>query len=647
MPISASKSALIYAPYYSSDKPFTHSISFTEDSVDNTNNTSTLSFEASIQSSYVSFSGGTAHYLSIYWFDDNSYTAGYRVNIKGDITSMNAGDTVTITGSLTVRHGSDGKLSGYAASYWSKMDSNGFVPSSNAVQTATTSLTDIPRVSSITLSKSSLLCNGTNAQTISITRGVSTYTDTLTYSIGSGSSAVTGTIATKTSNKSVTWTVPKSILSAIPNSKSGKVSIKCTTYNGNTSLGTTTKTFTVTTNDAANGPIMSNTIEDNNENQVFNGHTLSEISGGRLVSNMSELHVVSTCTGQNGATIPTITIAVGDQVKAATPVSGESNKYEATFTGNLGSGLVTIVATDSRGNTSTDENYTNVGEVIPYFAPTFANVSADRLTASDVVQDPTLNPTETIVGSVTGTWYSGVIGGDGVNPVYNTLSLSVEYTAPYGGPASLTPTTSSSDNAFSFSGILFTGLSDSSASNIKFVVSDVFGQLVESRTISIYEYFPVFAMFKNHFDVFGEFHIHDRNNVANSTVFRYNSNDYFAGEQVVFTSNYAMFVGFVSGDGGVIAFSIPLAKNIKSGLVVDVDGYVHIRHSDGGYIGAAPVKLSNLGTVTVDYDVNYVRVRVALSTPTTKSNNAVICVSPAPAEPGIDPLTITFSNPSS
>lgn len=73
-------------------------------------------------------------------------------------------------------------------------------------------------------------------------RLLSSYTHTLTYSFGSAS----GTIATKTSGSSVSFTPPISLAAQIPSAMSGTMTITCTTYTSSgTSLGSAAVSLTV------------------------------------------------------------------------------------------------------------------------------------------------------------------------------------------------------------------------------------------------------------------------------------------------------------------------------------------------------------------------------------------------------------------
>ena len=92
-----------------------------------------------------------------------------------------------------------------------------------------------------TLSASSI--NLGSAVTINLgSRLLSSYTHTLTYAFGSA----TGTMATKTSSSSVSFTPPLSLAAQIPSAMSGTLTITCTTYTSSgTSLGSASVSMTV------------------------------------------------------------------------------------------------------------------------------------------------------------------------------------------------------------------------------------------------------------------------------------------------------------------------------------------------------------------------------------------------------------------
>ena len=141
------------------------------------------------------------------------------------------------TVSQTVNHASDGSksLTISAVFYIQATLSGTFYNSITA--SANITLDSIPRASSVSAGNMTM---GT-AGTISISRASSSFTHTLTYAFGNA----TGTIATKTTATSVSWTPPLALANQIPSATSGTCTITCTTYNGSTSVGSKTCTLTL------------------------------------------------------------------------------------------------------------------------------------------------------------------------------------------------------------------------------------------------------------------------------------------------------------------------------------------------------------------------------------------------------------------
>lgn len=99
-------------------------------------------------------------------------------------------------------------------------------------------LDTIPRASSVSVGSSSRKPG--ESQTITISKASSSFTDTVTWSCGSKS----GTIATKSSSTSHSWTVPMELIKQSPNGNQ-TCTITTTTYNGNTVVGSKSTSFTV------------------------------------------------------------------------------------------------------------------------------------------------------------------------------------------------------------------------------------------------------------------------------------------------------------------------------------------------------------------------------------------------------------------
>lgn len=185
-------------------------------------------------------------------------------------------------------------------------------------------LTTIPRASTVTCTSGNI----GESVTITVNKASSNFTHTLTYSFGS----LSGTIATKTANASVGFTIPTTFYAQIPNAKSGVCTITCQTFNGNTSMGSKTCTFTATASEAACQPTLSVSIADvNSDTTALTGDS------SKLVMNLSTARVSITTAAKNSATIAT-------KVVNDITVSGASVDIA-----NVTSSSFTITVTDSRG----------------------------------------------------------------------------------------------------------------------------------------------------------------------------------------------------------------------------------------------------------------------------------------------------------
>lgn len=262
-----------------------------------------------------------------------------RVNYDAHTFPAAAGST---SGTLEVAHSSDGtksiSVSLSTAIYYGS--------ASVKTDTKTWTLDTIPRPSTITATNANV---GSNS-TISISRANSSFTHTLTYSFGS----LTGTIATKTTSTSVSWTLPTTFyaqIGASATSKSG--TITCETFNGSTSIGTKTATFTATTAKANDAPTLSPSA------QVSTSSTTYSLTGSQtiFIKGYSDVSVSTGAAARNSATLSSQKITCGNDV---------INSGSGTFT-TPQSGTFTFSATDSRGYTTTS---TLTRTLVDYFKPT-------------------------------------------------------------------------------------------------------------------------------------------------------------------------------------------------------------------------------------------------------------------------------------
>ena len=137
------------------------------------------------------------------------------------------------TGTVTISHNTTGN-----ASFSVSLQVAVYTSSVNCTGSGTFQLKTIPRASSISFGSSNVKPNA--SQTVNISRASSSFTHTLTYSCN----GVTGTIATKTTSTSVSFTVPASLIAKSPNANQ-TMTVTCTTYSGNTAIGSKSATFTI------------------------------------------------------------------------------------------------------------------------------------------------------------------------------------------------------------------------------------------------------------------------------------------------------------------------------------------------------------------------------------------------------------------
>ena len=161
-------------------------------------------------------------------------------------------DRTFASAAMKIAHNPDGSKSFTVSGF------SGWIYASGNTYASSQSFTlpTIPRASSVSCSTADI---GSNA-TISISRASSSFTHTLSYAFGS----LTGTIATKTSSTSVSWTIPTTFYAQIPNDKSGTGTITCDTYNGSTLIGSKPTYFTATVNESASKPTLNPTAVDSN-----------------------------------------------------------------------------------------------------------------------------------------------------------------------------------------------------------------------------------------------------------------------------------------------------------------------------------------------------------------------------------------------
>ena len=187
------------------------------------------------------------------------------------------------------------------------------------------------------------------ATTITITRYVSSYTHTITYTFGS----LTGTIATKDTRTSISWTVPTTFYAQIPNATTGTCTITCQTYSGNTLVGTSTATFKASIVNATCAPTLSPVVKDVNSTTIaLTGNA------NKLIRFESLVEFQSGATARNNATLKTQSVVNGSITKTDFAIGTIEDPETPDFI---------FSATDSRGLTTT-QTYTT--DMVMYVKPT-------------------------------------------------------------------------------------------------------------------------------------------------------------------------------------------------------------------------------------------------------------------------------------
>ena len=176
--------------------------------------------------------------LSISGRSDNSITIDGTAQTFSSPSIGSTGTHLLGTVSQTVSHASDGSKSLTISAVFNIRATLSGTYYGSITASATITLDSIPRASSVSAANATM----GSATSISISRASSAFTHTLTYTFGSA----TGTIVTKTTATSVSWTPPVSLASQIPKAVTGTCTITCTTYNGSTNIGSKTCTLTLT-----------------------------------------------------------------------------------------------------------------------------------------------------------------------------------------------------------------------------------------------------------------------------------------------------------------------------------------------------------------------------------------------------------------
>jgi microcystin-dependent protein len=383
--------------------------------------------------------------LSIYGRSDNSITINGTAQIYESPAVNGTGTHLLGTVTQTVNHNSDGtkSLTMSAVFYIRATLSGTYYESITA--SANITLDSIARASSVSTPNATM----GSATAIAISRASSSFTHTLTYTFGTAA----GTIATKTTSTSVSWTPPLSLASQIPKAVTGTCTVTCTTYNGSTKIGSKTCTLTLTVPASIKPTITSLTA----------ARVDGAVPGtwGIYVQTKSKATLtINGAAGSYGSTISSYSITGGGYTSTA-------SSFTTGFLNTSGMVTFTATVTDSRGRVSAVATVSI--SVVAYSPPSFASYLSQRCLSNGTVNDD-------------GTYIRGLVS-------YSYASCSSKNTitrATYYKKASDTAWTNanaafSSGTAFTFGG---GNISTETSYDIKYTLTDAFTTIAIQDIVS-------------------------------------------------------------------------------------------------------------------------------------------------------------------
>lgn len=222
--------------------------------------------------------------------------------------------------------------------------------------------TNVPGASSITISPSSIDYGG--KATFAISRANSAFTHTLRYSLNGAS----GTITSKTTSTSPTWTVPASLMTEVTTATTSSGTIYVDTYYGSIKIGS--KSAKINTKIPSNiVPSFSIGISETNT-KITNVIGSQSGTGGTYLKTISRIKfAINNAKGNQGSTIKSYSISF----------NGSSWTTSSATTGAItksGSIPVTCKITDSRGRS---KSLSATIKITDYNPPKLTTVSADRV----------------------------------------------------------------------------------------------------------------------------------------------------------------------------------------------------------------------------------------------------------------------------
>ena len=195
---------------------------------------------------------------------------------------------------VTVRHGADGNGSVQLGGQWVSDVESSWTPASLSVSAAVA----LPRILRPSVLRVAELTLG-QACVLSIRAEEERYTHRVTYALGGAS----GTVVQETAQRELTWTPPLELARQLPRSVAGTMRLTVTTYDGDTTMGSSVTECRVYVPDTVR-PTAALTVTPVNDNAVLE-------QWGVFVKGMTRLRWQVTAQGAYGASIDGCSVSCG------------------------------------------------------------------------------------------------------------------------------------------------------------------------------------------------------------------------------------------------------------------------------------------------------------------------------------------------
>lgn len=296
--------------------------------------------------------------------------------------------------------------------------------------------------------------------TISINSVKTSYRHTIEYSFDR---TTWSTIANKTSATSVSWNT-STISSYFSQASKKTVYLRCTTYNGNESLGVDNisivvrDTAALTVASISVTPVYDTSTTDGATVSGWNSDSVSNNNGYIFLQGYAKLSITAQYTLSQGTTITSTVVNInGVSYKNATYSNGTLSYTTTEEISDSGDIPIIVSITDSRGNVANDSTSVSI---IAYSKPYATSYDAHRYSSSINVKDNE----GTHISAKAAVRCTSVNG-------YNSVAVKARYKASGGSyPSTAVSLTNGSTNYAKISGN--TTLSTEQSYVVQFIITD-------------------------------------------------------------------------------------------------------------------------------------------------------------------------------